>query len=328
MYIPTPEFEDHTHADDRYIGKDLGVSLEHLHGEAASTLRRLYSISHNLYEICQKARDQNSPEFLTNQLAQMNWSEIIIDAKHNLSPRRNGTVSEDQQRKIFHDIRGGAFSNLTLLIDLVEMLGDKCTLWHVERLYFLVRDHLKIMRNCLTDIDPEGRAEDLEHKYHSMDLIREKWDGYEVENKSVRCLGDKGINIASCCMEFSTLDRVIYNMVNNAIRHAQPHSEIHIETAQRGKTANHQHLLVVVRNRLSDDACQKLEQLCGGDYSKLFDQKTSSTGSGLGLAIAAQAVSSAYRLRSTEHAIVEHIIGAMLEENEFSIWVHWPVLAD
>ncbi|WP_201505674.1 hypothetical protein, partial [Escherichia coli] len=91
-------------------------------------------------------------------------------------------------------------------------------------LYFLTRDHLKIMRNALLGLDDAKREEDLLPKVHGTDFIVQKWSGAALHNHGrqvrleVEC--PQPVAISECCVEFGALDRILYNLMNNACRHA------------------------------------------------------------------------------------------------------------
>ena len=74
--------------------------------------------------------------------------------------------------KTVHDLRGGAMSALLGQLQLAELqTPDEPAL---RQLFFLTRDHLKIMRNALLGLDDPKREADLQTRMHSIDLIAEK----------------------------------------------------------------------------------------------------------------------------------------------------------
>ena len=57
----------------------------------------------------------------------------------------------------------------------------------------------------------------------------------------------------------------------------------------------------------------------------LFEPTVSSTGSGYGLTVAADFVAGAFGLKDRQQALREGYVGAVLEENTFRVWFHWPM---
>lgn len=324
-FIAIPDFEG-TNATVRYIGEDLGVPMDVLTPEQQSVLSDTYQMSLALLGCCRKYRQSGTLAGFLSDMDALNWKCRVEVVKSDL------LISEDQVealphlRKIIHDLRGGAFSNLILMLDLIQMLGERLSLWHVERLFFLVRDHLKIMRNCIVDIDVEARQADLQPCYHSTALLREKWDGYTLGQKQVRYRSEADVDIASCCMEFSTLDRVVYNMVNNALRHTRDAMvDLYVEPVQTSEDLN---MRIVTANAVDDAHKQQLEERFGEKLHNLFKGGFTTTGSGVGLSICTECVKNAYKLKSNEQTIERGFVGAHLKGNLLYVWVHWPQMAD
>lgn len=228
--------------------------------------------------------------------------------------------------KTLHDVRGGALAGILAQLELAEATGR----WVIalEALYFLSRDHLKIMRNALLGLDDAKRDEDLRTKPHGTDLIVEKWQGAEPRGQraglrvEVEC--PHMVTISQSCVEFAALDRILYNLINNACRHA--FSERIRLTLLPVPDAEGPNLRFVVENTLSP---QDLEHLGPMDLRGLFEEGASTTGSGYGLTIVAEFVCHAFGLSDRRAAIGGGYLGAALVEGSFAAWFHWPrVLED
>lgn len=325
--IPAPDFSATRKIPKRYVGDELGLSLGHFDPAAVEAIRKLYTTSQALLDFCADIRLSGEVASLARSLSSIDWENCLKIVRAQLQVSDSGQPNLEQMRKICHDIRGGAFSNAALLIDLIQVLGERASLWHIERLFFLVRDHLKIMRNCFTDLDEDKRGADLEYNYHSTALLREKWDGFKIGETRVSYHSEEDVNIASCCMEFSTLDRIIYNLVNNAIRHADDTAaELHAH--RRTAADGSEHMLIYTQNRVTSEQSNILSSKFGSELGKLFEGGFTTTGSGLGMRICTECVCSAYGIGNIKNTIQRHYVGARLQDSCFYAWVHWPLIAD
>ena len=230
--------------------------------------------------------------------------------------------------KTVHDLRGGAMSSLIGLLQLAQMVPLNRLKAH--QLFFLTRDHLKIMRNALLGLDDAKRQADLLPAMHGVDLIIEKWQdavlGNSERQTSLHVESDYFGNIAECCVEFGALDRVLYNLINNACRHT---ASGEVKLSIHGQPAGHvqpDNLRFSVSNPVGMEEGHQLSER--GDLRVLFEPGVSSTGSGLGLTVAADFVKNAYGLRSDRSALDGHYLGARFDHGEFSAWFHWPIAAD
>jgi hypothetical protein len=170
--------------------------------------------------------------------------------------------------------------------------------------------------------------EDLLPKLHGTDLIAQKWQGANLNGNGrairleVEC--PQSAEISECCVEFGALDRILYNLINNACRHTETdHIRLVLLPIPDSDGENLRFVLIntVSANDLSILRNQPLEAL--------FEEGTSTTGSGYGLAIASDFVSHAYGLQSQSQAIQGGYLGATIIDDSFAAWFHWPrVLKD
>ena len=230
--------------------------------------------------------------------------------------------------KTVHDLRGGAMSSLLGLLQLAQMVPLNRVQAH--QIFFLTRDHLKIMRNALLGLDDAKRQADLLPAMHGVDLIIEKWQHAVLGNRErqthLQVESDFLGNIAECCVEFGALDRVLYNLINNACRHT---ASGQVKLSIRGQPvggAQPGDLCFCVSNPVGVEEGHQLSER--GDLRRLFEPGVSSTGSGLGLTVAADFVTNAYGLRSHGVALDGSYLGARLHHGGFHAWFHWPIAAD
>lgn len=315
--------------DQRYQGTHAAIGVGDLPEADRAAIAELYQRLHTLYEVLTPYLDNPTPvalhEAVRSFVASEDWRRLRALA-FGLGTAPGASV---HVQHAYHDIKGGALSALVLQLDMLAqgMLRDG----ELDRIFLLVRDHLKILRNAVRDLDPEGYARDLQTKRHAASLLTTKWDHrrHRVEgNEAVvhlhsRFQGD----IAERCMEFASLDRVLYNLVNNATRHAllEPRVDVMLAPVADGGTTQ---VRIAVANRIPLAHGKVLRQRFGGsDVSGLFLGGYTTEGSGLGMRIAAEFVSRGYGLLKVKDAIAQHYVGAHCEGRVFIAWFHWPAAA-
>ena len=234
--------------------------------------------------------------------------------------------------KVVHDVRGGPLTGLLMMLQLVEAgrVGPEDML----RVHFRVRDHRKIMRGALLELDDPRRDRDRSLKHHDVQLLVEKWSGARVpveRDGGARVVGvrlDPRFDGSVCesCIEFTALDRVLYNLINNALRHARD-GGVHVVLSATPAEAP-ANLHVAVANRVDPAAAAALRARFGDDLGGLFLGGFSTTGSGLGLRICADMVGNAFGLDDPEECVDDGYVGALLADGGFGAWFHWPLVAD
>lgn len=308
----------------RYLGDDLCLPLAEFTAADQARVRALYEFLQELFALLDRT-GEISPEKLPRVF------EFIAgqDVKGHLAEAQAfGTDSyrahpSELLAKTIHDLRGGG---LTLLLNrLLFAQKGKLTAETARSLFFLARDHLKIMRNALLGLDDAKREEDLLPKLHALDYIVEKWADsiLSTQERQIRLAVDSQFdgNITECCVEFGALDRILYNLINNACRHTAA-DEICLTILP---LPNEQDLRFVLANRVT---AEEEARLAGRELRELFQPGVSSTGSGLGLTVAADFVAHAYGLSSRTRALEKAYLGAVLLEHEFTAWFHWPIAPD
>jgi len=240
--------------------------------------------------------------------------------------------SDSLVAKVVHDVRGGPLTSLLLQLQIVE--AGRVGPDDVLRVHYRVRDHRKIMRAALPGIDDAGRERDQTLKQHDVGLLTEKWSGATVPvagtggERAVRVRLDQRFEGTVCesCIEFTALDRVIYNLINNALRHASD-GGVHVvlSAVPIGAPTN---LHVAVANRVDAGEATALRRRFGGDLGGLFAGGYSTTGSGLGLRICADMVGNAFGVDDAEDCADAGYVGATMSDEVFGAWAHWPLAGD
>jgi hypothetical protein len=123
--------------------------------------------------------------------------------------------------------------------------------------------------------------------------------------------------------KFGALDRILYNLINNACRHSARESiQLVLFPVPDPQGEN---LRFVRLNALSSGDRSRLR---GADWHALFRAGVSTTGSGLGLNVAAEFVANAFGLATPDEAVAAGYLGAQLLHDQFAIWFHWPIVAE
>ena len=224
-------------------------------------------------------------------------------------------------RQVMHDLRGGPMTSLVMSMSMLLNGRDV----DLEYIRLLARDVRKITRNCFPDLDPERYNLDCDENPHSVRLIGEKWSRLSRQGGVNVYLEFKG-NIANSCVEFSALDRTLYNLMNNAIRESlSDDHEIELFVVTKPDTEEIEDLRFWIRNRISSDQSLGLRTRFGDNLSDLFLTSFSTTGSGMGMQIVGEFVGKAYGV-SAKRALEMNLAGIHLEEEYFNVWFHWPTV--
>lgn len=312
----------------RYAGNGMSVEFALLPATARLLIARLYA---SVQAICHLvAPDDAAGQQLERVYAlvrQIGWSELLRELR---SLQLDLPTAELQRRAdlVLHDLRGGSFQALSLHVQLAERAVAAQE--DVLRIFLLARDHLKIMRNCLPELDPERYRADMHAQAHSINLLVEKWGrgSYQLPDVSVQVLLDCRFagSVSERCVEFAALDRVLYNLMNNAARHSSDQRvALAIVPLNETPTAS---LRFVVANQVNGEQRQRLETHFDGELGRLFLGGFTTGGSGLGMRIGAEFVTNAYGLNSIEQAVAGGYVGAAMLGQRFVNWFHWPIVAD
>ena len=242
-----------------------------------------------------------------------------------LGSRLRAEGLSDKVRAAYHDLRGGSLQALLMHLDLVN--EDEALPNDVQRVYFLVRDHLKMMRNAVHDLDRDAYDRDLMPKGHAVSLLEEKWAAVSYPGTDrpvqVRLHNEVEGDVSECCMEFSALDRVLYNLVNNAARFASDGVVDVVLLPVAGGTQ----LRFLIVNRVAQAHREHLLKTFGGEnVSALLRGGFTTGGHGVGTRICSEFVAHGYGLSSVSQVISGDYVGAKLIDDCFVTWFHWPAL--
>lgn len=310
----------------RYRGEGMSLALDEFVEPDRTTMTRLYALLTSIYDLLRD--DWHNPQKVAVPLQtivqEANWTRFIGELQH-LGRATREHLNSPTLAQILHDIRGGSFMALSLYLQLLEMslVSDD----DFARVFFLARDHLKIMRNAIRDIDPPRQTVDATLNMHSVHLLLEKWDGvtYRLPDNTAQIYVDCHFHgsVSESCLEFSALDRVLYNLINNAVRYTNGDAVyVAILPVPSDEATD---LRFIVYNPISDTQQTRLAQKFGDSLSELFRGGFTTDGHGLGMRICADFVVNAYGLRGIDTALAEGYFGATINSDMFINWVHWPL---
>jgi len=234
-------------------------------------------------------------------------------------------------RRALHDLRGGAFFALrmygTLLAD--ETPGEDL----VQPAVLLARDQAKLVRSLVPEIDPAGHRKDREEKAHGMNELVDKWDGFEfpaggadhppgsMQPATVEVVTEWRGTLAARCLEAAALDRVLYNMINNAARFTTDG-----RVRMRVELVTPSTVRIAVANAIRADQGAWIAEETEGDASRLFLGGATRGGQGVGLQAAAAIVARAWGQVMPGEAVETGAVGARVLEDAFTAWIVWPAL--
>ena len=309
---------------ERYIGDDQAAALEEFSQRDRELLLRLYDVLTAMRDetraILNELEQSGSARALSTALISR-WRHLLDDfSKEFGTEGRSDSVS----KAIYHDLRGGALPLADLRVQTMPS-DAPAPPEDVYSLFYAVRDQLKIIRNCIRDIDPPRREHDRNSNSHSMSLLRQKWSDYHSEQLNIDFVSDFDGVISSCCLEFSSLDRILYNLINNALNHAAD-GFVRVFAKQVGDRG-HGDVRFVTANQVSDDEAEALSGKFEHGLGELFLSDFTIGGTGVGLQIVREIVANAYGLSDGRNVVEEGYVGAELREDVFLCWCHWPIMA-
>ncbi len=324
----------------RYLGDNVCIALPSLATRDQTLLGNFYRVLIELlFAMANPANSDTDKWRDVTRWMQQYPVEGLIDDLQALGEASDVQGSNEALSKAIHDIRGGA---LSALLGRLQLLGH---LPHSESelntLFILTRDHLKIMRSAVVGLDDARREADRRPKSHAMQLMVDKWRGAVVgprtQGRSIRMFVECSFEgaLTECCLESAAIDRLFYNLSNNACRHAAT-DRLDMVVFPVPDAAG-ECLRFVLSNEVSAADAARLgaitrgsalpshEKGRGSSLLPLFTPKVSTTGSGFGLTVVADFVAGAFGLQDRTEALRERYVGAVLEGNTFRIWFHWPI---
>lgn len=313
----------------RYLGDNISVRMESFAPTDQVRARTLYSALQELLGIVRSTLDDYDAALpaLRAYLQRWRWLELVREVQQ-LGEDSPHISNDDTLGKVTHDIRGGGFQALSIILQFVEFGIAQAD--DIHRLFFLSRDHLKIMRNAVVDIDEQGYERDRTDNLHNVTLLTEKWQRvvHKVRGHEAVVLVDCRFegNVSERCLEFAALDRVLYNLMNNAV-HNTADGMVYLSIMPFPE-ADPQNLRFVIYNAVSPEQQARLTKQHPQQLGGLFRGGFTTGGTGLGMRICAEFVTNAFGLRNIDEGLRGFYFGAAIEQGCFINWFHWPIAAD
>ncbi len=309
----------------RFMGDTLSVALHDFVGADRQILQRVYQTLGQLLDVLAAAKDARvGGPTIEESLQQIEWGGAV----RSMQQFGKATItdhSSPQLNAVIHDLRGGSF--LALSVTLQLLTRDQVQPNQLLQAFFLARDHLKMMRNAVPDLDRPQYERDRAQKAHRVQLLVEKWSQatYQLDSHRAVVVVDAKFdgNVSERCIEFAALDRVLYNLLNNAVRHAAD-QHVYLTIFQ----VDEHNVRFVVYNRMTAEQSAVLRERFGDNLGSLFEGGFTTGGTGLGLRICAEFVADAYGVHGLQRCLAEGYIGARNVHDYFVTWFHWPVAAD
>jgi hypothetical protein len=310
--------------DDRFRGDTNRSRLSDYEETDKKLLGRIYQVLQSLFEEMQQGHldPAHIGRVLTERAAER---DLIAEDTRQFGIETLRGNSSRQLAQVVHDVRGGALQSLLIRWEMFLAASEVGP--GISAVFFLLRDHLKIMRNCVADLDTTRFADDSAPKNHGTDLLLEKWTSADFYGSSVPVQVEFDCqyegNLCESCLEFSTLDRIIYNLLNNAARYANDRVvQFHILPMPKQEMA--ENLRFVIANHVSHEHATRLSA-AAPDLGQLFHGGFTTGGHGVGMTIVADFCTQAFGIYNDEKARKGGYYGAQWIGDNFVAWFHWPV---
>jgi signal transduction histidine kinase len=311
----------------RYTAEDERRTLEDFSGEDRDLLARVYEILVRLYDEMRPVySDLTRVRAVVGRFVREGELDRLIAAiqAFGVATEAEGRVAGIERN--IHDLRGGAMQALCFRLEMAEN-AEGADAANLTPIFFLLRDHLKIMRNNVCDLDAERFAQDQSPQSHDASLLLEKWARAEFHGAAVpvrvELHGVYDGALCESCLEFSTLDRIIYNLMNNAARYAAD-GLVHFSMLPLPGSSPRS-VRFVIGNYVAEAQREKLRERFGDRLGQIFAGGFTTGGHGLGLRICADFCTHAFGLADFEAAREKGYFGATWMGDYFTVWFHWPI---
>jgi hypothetical protein len=315
---PVPGAAIFNHRATRFAGEDQTCQLHELSATCLPGLRWLYEWLASVGEYASQDLCQPSVSQALGELLRPSQLERVIGASHDITPVALDSV---RMARVVHDLRGTA---LYQLIGLTSLWSAGVPVARgLQAIAILAGDHAKFMRHAVLGLDEPRRLTDSGRRLHGVENLRRRFPFLLlVKNREEMRVDFAALwdgDFALTCPEFSTVLKQLYNLLNNATRHAADrvvYMRVYPTPAEAPRAVR----LVVANALTSEDRAA----LSPAVLAQLWRGYTS-TGSGLGLIASASLVSEAFGLNGPAQAVDLGYVGSRVTDNGYIAWLHWPV---
>jgi len=312
--------------DERCSGVAVHGSLaKDFNPEETDTIVAIYQELGLLLELTRPDENgQHGPDELHANLVRFVHATQLLELGSVLETFESLAVQTHDTRlaTLFSEVVGGPFASLYSILFLVKRAGIEPE--YFRSLFYLARDHRKIMRSLITDLDTETRKEDETEKYHSIELLLQKW-----KDAIYRAMhGELNVNfqtsydgyVAERCIEFAEVDRLFYLIANYALKSAKPK----VLSIQAEPSSDKCDLIWLFRWVPESGEKARMDNLKEQKRS-IFEQITGADRKDYGLQPISECVAHAYGLDNPAQSISGGYVGSVFSGKELRIWFHWPI---
>lgn len=314
----------------RYHAQDIELSLYDVPLKARRAIRKLYR---HLVELTYLLRPWlDNPDFPTTMAEKRlrtfvltaKWSQMI-GALAEVTPTQT-QIDSARVHRVIHDLRGGALSSLSLYLQLAES-GDLHA-QDIPHMVLLANDHAKMLRTAISDLDRIRYTRDELFMPQPIDAVVQAWRSvhYRIDSGQsayVTCNSTVYGYIADSVIELAALERVLYNLVNNAVRHiARGDVAVSIDYVNESQ----ENVRFSVCNELTTAQVDQLVALTNNQPEQLVLLPLSTTGSGLGLGICADIVAHVFQ-SDVDEIIRQRYFAVSWSGERFCVSFVWPMVS-
>lgn len=312
---------------ERYPGGAVhGTLTDDFNPDEAETLLAIYKELGVLLKLTRPLDDgkEKNPEQLHEDLEQFIAQTHLLELGAVLESFESVAMQTHDTRlaTLFSEVVGGPFASLYGILFLVKRAGIEPE--YFRSLFYLARDHRKIMRSLITDLDTAAREEDETEKYHSIKLLLQKWKDaiYRAMHGELNVTFETSYqgHVAERCIEFAEVDRLFYLIANYALKTADPKDM----SIQAEPSRSEEDLVWMFRWTPEPSERARLDNLKEQKRS-IFEQVTGSQRKDYGLQAVSECVAHAYGLDNPYQAISGGYVGYAFSQEELRIWFHWPI---
>lgn len=305
----------------RYDGGGFSVSINDFAPEDISLLIQVYQSVKSIYDLWLYMGENPNYQLLRSQLDQFCTRDFILKARSIGAATNRRDNSSLELRKACHDLNSGALNALVGYTKLISRLPEDDRL--VRKAVFLARDHAKMMRNIILDLDRLTREADESLKLHRISEFVSKWNELvvEIDSKEIKIVAESHFDcyITNRCLESSAIDRILYNYINNAMHYCAGES-VYLNAI----AVNNLLSRWTIENEITETQSAWLQENLSDRLLELFEFGYTRDGRGIGLSNCRDLIAASFGI-SPELAIEKKYLGAAVHNNIYYAWFHWPI---
>jgi len=305
----------------RYDGGGFSVSINDFAPGDISILLQVYQSVKSIYDLWLYMGNNPNYQLLRSQLSLFCTKDFILKARTIGIASNRLDNSSLELGKACHDLNSGALNALVGYAKLISRLPEDDKL--VRKAVFLARDHAKMMRNILPDLDEPTRAADEIVKLHRISEFVNKWDELivEIDSRQIQIVAQSDFDcfITNRCLESSAIDRILYNYINNAMRFCAGES-VHLNVIAINQFVSRW----IVTNPVTTTQSLWLQENLDNQLFGLFEGGYTRDGRGIGLSNCRDLIAASFGV-PPERAIKQQYLGATVSNHIYSAWFHWPI---